>query len=737
VQITQGLFYKGGGRVFKLPKPTPRKILNKLLPPKIFFPAINPIKYPRGVGIFWVYEIARGNCEIIITPKKYSLFGELLETRPPRIILNPLCRKPPLNPDPETEEIREDIFEELKEYYIWMIRQQKFTWDNYLTHEKAEWEMMITPTNTSYTDFPGNAFDQGNYALGDYILYDGRSALDCFVPENGRYFKEGESRSIYKYFDDNGIPVAPLYGYEGSYKYEIGKFPIDEYGNFVWEDGTPFIFDEFGIPSEIVPENEIAGEFNAIYPRTQKGISLTCKISIRMKTQLPTPFPNPHQSPHNPFRDQDFGGQIFSDTFERTYTWDIYLRENHHSPGDPFFNRTEDKFGNISYVPDADGLSGSGLGGGSRLNQGWRCFEFYIPGEWLITNLAMARNQTFFYVDDEGVQEHHFQALPYGVDEDIINGETKREGVIAGYAFITQNPETAHPRPMTPNLPVYQKSKSYAPPVHPGTFGTLVAETFYKIDEMPAMNQQCCDDIKKLIKVLIKRVGEFPVSSYDTLLTEDGVQPQKNKEINSIAEYLTWHYERLDELMGEWESTVKLKSKNEKGEDVEEILRLPNLAEATSEIFALTMQTYTRTDTILNIATRILLESAAMKQQDFKSYKAIMAMVDWMNFATKEEKQDMPLLCNPSKPKSFNELLKETDVPVSVINATDKHTLNETLYNLMFAASIIKGTFYRRTGNEQSEIFPKMQEDLSKIAGNIDLGEVKKWTDELLKKNDT
>jgi hypothetical protein len=111
---------------------------------------------------------------------------------------------------------------------------------------------------------------------------------------------------------------------------------------------------------------------------------------------------------------------------------------------------------------------------------------------------------------------------------------------------------------------------------------------------------------------------------------------------------MKWHYEQLDKLMGEWESTAKIKD----GES-EEIVRLPNLAEAIREIFTLILHNHTRVDTTLNIVTHIMIENAAIKQQGSKCFKAVMAIIDWMSLQHKEEIEEIPLTFDPSKSGKF------------------------------------------------------------------------------------
>lgn len=707
------------------------------------------------------YEINNNDCTIIIKKYYYDLFTKIIERRlPPFIIQNPLCKPRDRTPDPTEDQRRKD-FPPSKGIQTYYKQAQYYTsfGDQGSQHQIIK---EIKNFKAVYQEYPGNIYDGGNYALGDYILYGGRKASASFRTQINGFFKEGEGRihpKIYKdyelYFDGEYITINMPHGriyYEnenGRIFYNIyADFPIDQYGNFVlpeW-DYLPVVISpqSFGIVDIVPPEN-IQGEFVIQYPATQTGVKVTCDYNITAQKK------DYQYSEIDHDNGRWVGKYSGLKAYTKQITWNIKANR--------FSDTVEVVRRNLSqaYMGTAIWNYWSRFGGGyipyQSLGEGenWYYLNFAEKG---IFNIGLFIPGDTFNEGDFATSQPPQGLTIYGgtpLESSLLFNNTDNSGHFVGYLAFSTNPEHEFPGfneyefrriRTTEYREGYNKLldpfQRYPESWNEENLPATESQYFAIYNEPPPMKDNCCQDIKNLLKVIIKQQGNFPQTVYNSLLTEEGVQPQKNKSINSIAEYFEWSYERLDELMGEWESTVKLKTKNDKGEDVEEIIRLSNLAEAISELYSLSIQSYTRTDTILNIVTRVLLESGTIKQQDFKTYKAIMSIVDWMNFSIKETSEEMPLTFDPSKAKNFEDLLKETDIQVSVINAADnKHTLNETLHNLMFAAAIIKGTFYRKTGNELKTIFPTVQAELDKLSGTINIDEVEKWTNELLKKNDS
>lgn len=671
--------------MFKLPR-----LLGRLPKPAISIPELNPIKHPNDGAIFWRYTMESiTQCTVIVSVKGYDVFGQLVETKPSIIIRNPSCepRKPP---SPDDEKLWDLLSEPDLKWEVWCKRRIEEEYED--EERKSILNISIEPEYV-YKQYPGNQINNELYALGDYQLYD-KSMLSRLL--RVRLFKDTDE------LPQNAITSRQT-------RYSRTSFPVDRYGNFVDENETPVTRDDWGRISGIIPEEEITPLWVEQYPAYRWGVSLTAVITFNFSIFI--------KNGKIEYSDDDLTGQTISYSTSITKEYDVVYKvgmesdqQSHSSTG------TGNEWGNVRLYNTTLKDSGGNVPK-HHWNQGFLLYETYIDSRELpaieeITNLG-------WNYKSPGGTEYFKKYEPY-----YKLYTNKVLGMQIAYVWVSQNTGEEMVKPSASYLLSYYKRSYY--------LGGITKTYWINYGEMPPMDDKCCGELKRLLKIVIKQQGKFPKTVFNTALTEEGVQPQLNKKINSIAEFLDWQFERLDELMGEWESSVKIKD----GEE-EEILRLPNLAEATSEIYALALQNFQRNETILNIVSRVLLESASIKQQDFKTHEAVLAIIDWMNFETKDKILDMPLLCNPAKAKDYATLLTETEVEVSVTSATDKTTLNETLANLMFAAGIIKGKFYNQTGQNLGQIIPAVKEGLEKIAGEIDVQQVQDYANKIMKEYET
>jgi len=112
-------------------------------------------------------------------------------------------------------------------------------------------------------------------------------------------------------------------------------------------------------------------------------------------------------------------------------------------------------------------------------------------------------------------------------------------------------------------------------------------------------------------------------------------------------------------------------------------------------MFTLMMQSSINTDLLINICTRVLNESGQDKQQNFKSHQALMAIIEYLGFNYQEKKENLPLSFKPGE-ESFDKLLKESTVPVKVVDFHEKETLNHYLHELLQGAAIIRAAHWRK-----------------------------------------
>ncbi len=227
----------------------------------------------------------------------------------------------------------------------------------------------------------------------------------------------------------------------------------------------------------------------------------------------------------------------------------------------------------------------------------------------------------------------------------------------------------------------------------------------------------CCENNDRLLRLLLARVGQFPVTVPDSYLTIEGSEP-KDKTINSLMELTGWFATRMDEVIGQFEIPIEIDDADLTKEGKQKkTIRLPNLSEAIAEIFTMTFKQTIYTDLMIHMLTDSLAESAQIKQIDFKNNHALMAIAEYMGFPYKTINQKLPLTFTPGA-GTFEELLKETEIEVGVIDYQEKGSLLQHINTLLQAAAIIRAVHYRRAPKDEEGLKQQLREDLVGIAGN-------------------
>lgn len=205
------------------------------------------------------------------------------------------------------------------------------------------------------------------------------------------------------------------------------------------------------------------------------------------------------------------------------------------------------------------------------------------------------------------------------------------------------------------------------------------------------------------IEVANKLIGieEYPASLPASLISKDegwlgNLIPNPNVSVPNLTRLFSWYIERFDELMGQFEIPIEVKDADPtKPGDQPVGFKLPNVAEAIAELFGLVLQTSINSETLVNMLTRNLIETGQDKQQNFKSFMMLQALVEYMGFEHKEHKIKMPMLFTPGKEK-LEELLTETEIDVAVTEYNDKIDLRGNLNDLLQAAAIIRAVHWRK-----------------------------------------
>ena len=214
---------------------------------------------------------------------------------------------------------------------------------------------------------------------------------------------------------------------------------------------------------------------------------------------------------------------------------------------------------------------------------------------------------------------------------------------------------------------------------------------------------RCCPDnsallreILKIVKQNKKAIGydDYPVSVPKSLITEKGKAPG-NENKQSLTQFLAWFVQRFDEVVGEFEIPIVIEDTDLTKEGNQSLtVRLPNIAEAIAEMFVMTMNLNIVNEVQMNAVTRILAESGADKQQNFKSYMMLEAITEHLGFSYKDITEKLPLTFTPGA-EALLDILKEKEIDVTCIEYDDDMNMPKQMHELLQAAAIIRARYWQ------------------------------------------
>lgn len=204
-------------------------------------------------------------------------------------------------------------------------------------------------------------------------------------------------------------------------------------------------------------------------------------------------------------------------------------------------------------------------------------------------------------------------------------------------------------------------------------------------------------------------VEDYPISLPKSLLTRrqgliseltpdfiERMYPEEQTDVHNLPRLITWFVEQFDALMGEWEVPLEIKDIDTTKQGDQPIsMRIPNLAEYAAESMGILLELTTDMKTLINICFKTLAESGQDKQQNFKSYKLVETIADFLGFKYKEKGVEMPLLFTPGKTK-ITEILQETVLNVPVAEYDEKSNFQMELMRIRKMAAILDAQFFRK-----------------------------------------
>lgn len=241
-------------------------------------------------------------------------------------------------------------------------------------------------------------------------------------------------------------------------------------------------------------------------------------------------------------------------------------------------------------------------------------------------------------------------------------------------------------------------------------------ETF---DEIFTLNQA-------LIGYMFSKLGleQFPAEVPPSLLGyTDNDKPIK---LGDMAAYIDWFVKQFDAIAGQFPIEIEIEDADPStpGNQFKRI-ELPNLSEALAETYALLMTASTNSDLSINFLMRLTSEVIATKNASLIAQDYARANSSFLGYRGNVVSREIKYAFDPSKLSRMDELLKESTGYIQGWEEDDKNTILSYLQNLMFAAGIVKGAFFRN--KDQFKDLEKAIERLTKGDGSDDAEEWKKF----------
>lgn len=216
--------------------------------------------------------------------------------------------------------------------------------------------------------------------------------------------------------------------------------------------------------------------------------------------------------------------------------------------------------------------------------------------------------------------------------------------------------------------------------------------------------------------VLYQRLGlsNYPLELPKTLLTYTDDDPPIHQQ--SLTAYLNWIVEQMDGLIGQFPIEIEIEDADplQEGKQPKRI-ELPNISEALSELFSLTVSGATNSDLAINFLMRVAVEVIAAKNAALVAQDYSRANADFLGYKGNVVGRKIKYAFNPAELDNFSKFLTESEGEIQGWQEEDKESVVAFLQKIVFSSGIIKAAFFRNP--KQMKILKKEFEGLLKESG--------------------
>lgn len=211
-------------------------------------------------------------------------------------------------------------------------------------------------------------------------------------------------------------------------------------------------------------------------------------------------------------------------------------------------------------------------------------------------------------------------------------------------------------------------------------------------DPMPCCNTQ---EIEELLRLIAARLGveSYPASVPQSLIQD---QPGDAIELQSLTELMGWFIQQTDALVGQFPVDIKIQDSDptQEGDQTVE-LKLPNIAEAIAEIYALAVKSSTNSDIHTSFLMRLAAEVIATKNSSIIIQDYVRANAAFLGYKGNPKKRKIKYAFDPEGLSSLETILRESEKFVQGWQEDDPESVVNYLQKIVFSAGIIKASLFR------------------------------------------
>lgn len=256
-------------------------------------------------------------------------------------------------------------------------------------------------------------------------------------------------------------------------------------------------------------------------------------------------------------------------------------------------------------------------------------------------------------------------------------------------------PEASPPSPLPPPPPPPQPD----PPTQ-------------KPDDM-----NCCDDLKKLLMLILRRIGPLPASVPNSLIRANS----GNQTIESLAQYIAYSVIQTNAQFGQFPQEIKIQDADLTQEgNQEKIIKLPNLAESIAEMMGVLLILQAESNANLVATINAMIEAGSAKQSAILASDYAAANAEFLGYKGKQIERNVPFSFKPGE-QQLDQMLQPTEVKVKGFDNDDKNDLNDALMPILEMAAMYRAQNFRNLGT--SDTLAKIKSiltDASNISTAID-----------------